>query len=286
VSNYSVVLPIVAAVQATETQLGLAPKWQAVNNAQVEFLENFLPLKSYLNLFPEIKASAMVSETSPRITAPNIKTIKAYGNLDVTVEWPEEGQACNIITPAKKSYPGVRLQKNRVSFHESKDYEFPIIRIETRSSDLVYMTMLPAGGEYTNFELEKAVKHLFWDSQPRLIFGKYGGLQFPMAKFRISEKISWLMGMKGQDAEGFPAVMADALQETKLKLNRQGARVISKVWLRTDVMLARMPDPEPPDYIINQPFLVWFVRTKVAQPYAIFWLDEADWKDPGDLDSF
>ena len=71
--------------------------------------------------------------------------------------------------------------------------------------------------------------------------------------------------------------IAQALQQTKLKLNHIGAKVESAVAIRM-MRCASFRKPKPP-LAIDKPFFVWATRDGMAVPYFSGYITEEDWKE-------
>ncbi len=278
----SVVLPIVGAVRITEEKLGGDARWRATNPEQEIFLRDYYGSTiSLLARVPELVSSAEVLKAADRYE------VRAKSVLDVTVEWPELGDQTDIehaIT--KQRFAGVRMKSAYVTFFRTADHPYPVACVKTKTGDTVYMAMCPEARGLKDRELDRLIAKCFSSAQLRPTFREFGGLRFPMVKHERLENITWLVGMRGQDAEEWPAEIVEATQETKLRMNCKGARVRSEVRLRTVVLLSAGPmDMPPPDHTIDLPFLIWFTRPSLPVPYAIALIGEADWRDPGDLEN-
>ena len=279
-SNSSVIAAIVSAMEETNRQLGEGAVWDPKDGMQKLFLlEDMNGWRPWIKEIPEMVASSQIEVIG------DIKHIRAKSHLDVTVHWPEEGIEVKIIDPEDKDkiYPGVRLKREFMTFYSFKGHEYPVARINTQTNDEVWITMCPDGGNLVGRELDVFIRERFLLGEHQMTFHKFGGLKFPMIKFEVEGKIFWLIGMRGTDGDGFPAEIADASQMTKFGMNTKGARVISTVRIHTTVMMAAAPEYVPPDHVINRPFLLWITRPGIPSPYAIFWFDQENWKNPGDL---
>ena len=98
----------------------------------------------------------------------------------------------------------------------------------------------------------------------------------------MSKRRSWLIGMRTTMGEGHQeAVISQALQQTKFKMNQLGARVKSAVAIGISKTSASIEILEP--IIINKPFFLWIERPGLSFPLMYAYIDEANWKNPGDL---
>ena len=80
--------------------------------------------------------------------------------------------------------------------------------------------------------------------------------------------------------DGLPGIIAQASQQTKLKMNEIGARVESVVAIA--IVLGGMDAPEP-DHVINRPFLIWFERDGLSRPLFAGHITPDDWRNPGNI---
>ena len=72
--------------------------------------------------------------------------------------------------------------------------------------------------------------------------------------------------------------ISQALQQTKFKMNQFGARVKSAVAIAVSRAMSREVGLD-----IDQPFYLWIERDGVTVPVMYAYLDQEDWKDPGNL---
>jgi len=77
-----------------------------------------------------------------------------------------------------------------------------------------------------------------------------------------------------------PAIITQALQQTKLRMNEEGARAQSAVAI--GVLRGCLPTY---DYVIDWPFLFWITRPGISKPLFVAYVTEDDWKNPGDIRS-
>jgi len=285
----SCVLPIVGAIQACEiapVNAGSDLQWTAVNSPQIDFLEMFEDLRGLVGDIPELTrmASFDVEEVNAflRDNGFDIQLLgtlnRARGDfatasiLDLLVEWLEAGTETEVETPKGEVFPAARIKKDVVSYFRSGGNSEPVVCIDTKSGDKVYMTMLDDSQNLDLVEL-----FLMEDFIP---CSKFGDLVFPMVNLDYQPDISWLIGMHAQGEDGRPLIVSQALQQTKLRMNHIGARVESAAAV-TVVRMARMPKP---DYVINRPFFVWFVRDGFPVPLFIGRIEKDCWANPGGLD--
>ncbi len=104
-----------------------------------------------------------------------------------------------------------------------------------------------------------------------------------MVMFDHAVKIAWLEGMETTGIHQGPAWIAQALQQTRLKMNESGARAEGAVFFSVLAAAKYWWERPRPDHIINRPFLVWFERKGLAKPLFVAHITEEDWRSPGDI---
>ena len=285
---------IVAALMAAEGILGPDRTWGTSNANQERFVRDFLPrIKSDLPQITDlIKSTASFS--ADEINAflalhgfPGLRVepfspdrFGAVGILDALVKWIKAGTLVDIVTPGRgQRYPGVKIDKYGVSFCRHSSHRHPVVAITTQTQDIVYLTMHDDLTQASVFDLFSSAERLSHDLSQ---IWEFGSLHFPMVKIDQSEDISWLEGLSTlrQDT-AFLVWVEKALQQNRLKMNQFGARAQSATVLVVRSLGIEMPKPP---HIINQPFLVWFTRRGLSLPYFVAYVDESDWKNPGNLE--
>ena len=109
----------------------------------------------------------------------------------------------------------------------------------------------------------------------------YDGVTMPMVSLDMENDISWLTGLSTTDASGDPAVLTQAVQQTKLRMNERGARVQSAA----AVAGVRGTPPQPkPTYVMDEPFFIWVRQEGIPFPVFTGYITSESWKDPVCLD--
>ncbi|MCK4566559.1 MAG: hypothetical protein KAU48_04540, partial [Candidatus Thorarchaeota archaeon] len=199
--------------------------------------------------------------------------------LDLLGKWAIKGKESTVITEKKERFPGIKMANYGRKFHQVKDNPNFIIEIETRSDDVVYLMMaeeVPAGLAMVD-HVEQITNNMI--TAPF----DYDGFIFPKIDLDEQGPIDWLLGLELVTPSGkIPFyVIAQALQQTKLKMNEYGFRVKSAVAMG---MLAGAPLKKKEPYVINKPFLMWITRPGLSKPLFIAYLNKDVWKDPEGLD--
>jgi len=190
--------------------------------------------------------------------------------LKVLVEWKEAGQETYLTIEGnnEKRYPAVRLsEKDWVTFYRNDIHSHPIARVETKSGDVVWMTIHPARTDtpFDVIEFSKKDKHQI---------SEYNELVFPMVDYDQEVDISWIQGLS---LMGWRVVQA--LQQTKFRMNEIGAKVESAAAMK----LFRCITQHRRVFKIDGPMLLWIERPGLDMPLMSGIFTSDDWKKPEEL---
>lgn len=298
-SRTMVVAPIVAALVKSEKILGANRMWRAMSPEQERFLQEYFSQRTELARFSDQELRSWTSFAASQLNA----ILKQEGfdiqlqdflpdefgvvsTLDVLVEWLVEGQESTLSSNGVK-YHAVHMESRAevdgiytsslFEAYHSSVHTSPVALVSTKSGDKVYMTVAGAP-PYDDFDvinrvnairttLERAHTHYDW-------------LEFPMVDLDQKVDISWLRGMRTLSDKGDPALISQALQQTKFKMNERGAHVKSAVAIGIRVTSLKRNLP----LIIDQPFFLWIERQGVSTPILCAYLTQENWKNPGSLD--
>ncbi|MBI2046973.1 hypothetical protein HYT26_02320 [Candidatus Pacearchaeota archaeon] len=292
-SKTCVAYPIVAALRKAEELVKPVEKWRGSSLTCDRFLREFLDkCREEISKIPEIESIASWSADEInkflrdrgfdiQLQPLNKQEFGVASVLDMLVEWKEKGEATSVIRRnTHKTYPAVRIVEKHVDFFETNKHNHPIARLRTKSSDLVYMTILEnLPDSHGSFKLMEIAEELSeGDESDNLI----GGVVFPMVNLNQLVDISWLKNTRTTGADGQPAIITQAVQQTKLRMNEEGARAQSAVAI--GVLRGCLPKRKY-DYIIDWPFLFWITRPGISKPLFVAYVTEDDWKNPGDIRS-
>jgi hypothetical protein len=283
-SKTAAIYPIVSALAKADDMLGLCAKWRSKDCTQERFLSDFFnPCRN--EKIPEIESIAsrsaeeinrFLAERGFSIALDPFQYPSDFGTasvLDVLVEWVQTGRLVSIRADHTR-FEGVHLES--VSF--SKMIETVVARIPTKSGDDVCMAMYDDAPD--GMDLIDLVNKIRADAKS---CSDYEGIHFPMVNLDQRVDISWMKGLSTVGADGVPAIISQALQQTKLRMNEKGARAQSAVALgMMRCSVGPIPAPRPP-LIINEPFLFWIERDGLQQPLFVAHLTRDDWKNPGDI---
>ncbi|MBI4142933.1 hypothetical protein HY480_03610 [Candidatus Uhrbacteria bacterium] len=301
-SGTQVLYPIVAALVKAEDILGPHRTWQSSDHTQHEFLAHTFSARADLARIPDITSiAARDADTINKFLAERGFQIKLdpftdpsdFGTasvLDVLVEWATRGTKRKLQQKngARREYPGVRIEaKGRNVFvFRAKQFVNPIAVLETKSGDEVWLTVVDSKHASTFFEQPGVVPNALQlpsATDPHLVSnGEFGGVHFPMVSFDHQVDISWLRGLGTRDTGGVPAIIKQAFQQTRFRMNDVGARAESAVAIGAFRSAAVERRPQP-DLVIDEPFLLWIRRKDCRLPLFVGYFDTDTWKDPGTL---
>ena len=296
-----VILPILGCLKAAEEYLqgevwqqdkDRKPIWTPVNDQQKEFLEDFMRYAGLVDsLGDNLKRKAHCSvevinawlkengfdiQLSP--PPPGSRTFAVASILDVLVEWIEKGSKTTIHSAdTHEEFRAVKLKKgNGVSACEAKGHPNPVVSIRTKSSDTVCMTVLDRMPEGT-FGVAKKVEELR-SAQREWI--PSDGVVFPMVDYDSQVDISWIVNMRtGDRPDDFR--IEEAIQQTKFRMNEQGARAESAAAMTFRCLSIGGPDKT---IYIDRPFMLWIEREGIVAPLFTGVFAEDSWKEPKGLE--
>jgi hypothetical protein len=284
--------PIMAALLQASHSLG-AVQWSANTSLQEYFIKLYNSNLDDIEHFSDTELRSWASESARELNKIlsnegfDIQLDELQNNeigvvsiLDILLKWLKIGQELPINGHDEHKYPGVKIKsefvENRSTFLagiNSKEYTQQIAILNTTNGDVVYMTIADKG-ELKGFELLEHIlsikKNIEPDIRPKFV-------HFPMIDLNHQPDISWLIGLP-HSGGGY---ITQALQQTKFKMNHEGAHLKSAVAIA--VMRSLSPQIES-GIIINTPFYLWIERPSVKLPIICAYMDYDVWKDPSSLD--
>ena len=292
-------LPVAGCLEAAEEVLGLDRKWEPANcfaepttlKKQIALLDVYERLRKVIPGLSEINSIASLDYTViNRFLKEQGFTIQldpcdgelcVASVLDVLVEWIEVGDITKVYRD-KQEFPAAKI-KHGVNFLKHDDFVHPIVTLDTKSGDTVYMLVHEAIED--PFQLLDFIQQI---SQQAVLNNRdewgarHEGVIFPMIDYNEEIDISWIVGMNTVGTDGQPAIISQAKQQTKFKMNQIGARVKSAAAMS----MCRGISAKPKPYVIDQPFLCWILRKSVLgfDPIFVGHFGEANWKNPGSLE--
>lgn len=287
-SKTMVVYPMVSALLKAEDMLGPDRVWKPINETQAHFLTEF---------FQMCREEAMSLSEIESIASRNIEDINTFlrqrgftiqlrplgpdsfgvaSVLDLLVSWQEPGAKVRVeCIVDHRTYDAVWLGDG-IRYSLNSPHPHPIVTIKTQSGDVVHMSKLDHAPE--GFELVHLAEQLTpLPNQTRTA----SSVTFPMVDLNQEVDVSWMGGMQTRDEGDRPFLIAQALQQTILKMNEQGARAKSASAM--GIILGSAAIHSYPIIVIDAPFLLWFTRPNLKKPLFVGYITMADWKNPGSL---
>lgn len=284
-SGTASVYTIVGALAAVERCLGARPEWAAATETQATFLRDvYAACRPEVGRIPEIEryGSTSAEELNAFAASRGLSIcFEPFGAdeaggvslLNLLVKWTVPGQRTSVTTRDRRRFPAVRLPASAVEFRRSTSHPAPIAMIGTVSGDTVYLTPM-ASHDSDPVALARRL------TQASLECSRFAGIVFPMVDLEVKEDLSLLLGITTRAADGRPVSIRAAEHKSSLKMNEHGARVEDVAGVR--VVLGWHPRPSP-DFVIDEPFLLWVQRPSLSAPLFVAHLTPEAWRDPGDL---
>ena len=298
------VFPIIAALLKAEELLGVANEelgydWKSNNDKQEQFLEDFY------HALGRKEAKAMkeiVSMASKDVNVLNnlLKEqgfdiqLEPFGRHDsfgivsilkIMLEWFERGKPTTIKTP-EQNYLGVKMELGddvegeKAMLLEIPELPDPLIMIPAKNDHGVFMIRtdeIPIDG----FDLIEKIQDMMGqveDDPERYLSTKYGNVIFPKVDYNEKIDISWLEEMEINDDKEITWFIAQALQQTKFKMDEIGATIESAVAMEMQIRSCiGQQEYVKPDYIIDKPFFVGAGNMNLSAPAFYGYITEEDW---------
>ena len=288
VTDTLTIFPILGCFKASEDMLGGEQEWTPMTDVQTHFLEHFIEHMDQVdtlgeNLRRKADKNVEVINSWLRENGFDIHLRPLGGSrdfyvasiLDVLVEWLKEGTKTDIQN-AKGTFEGVRLKSGVAAYQNTEIHPHPVVKIRTKSEDDVLCMSICGRLPEDRFSIHWKVEQL------RSIQKPYSceGVIFPMVHYDKQVDISWLKGLRTAPGDMYWEV-AEALQQTKFRMNEFGARAESAVAMGMRFCCAAAA-PKP-WVVIDKPFILWIERRGVSMPLFAGTFAEDVWKNPGSL---
>ncbi|HSI20229.1 MAG TPA: hypothetical protein VLA04_00760 [Verrucomicrobiae bacterium] len=283
--------PIMRALDvASDLFPGKTLDWKAANPMQEIFLRFFSKHRDELNNVTGLDAIAdfdfdkvnawirdkgFTIQLDPAMGPGNpFATASVYDQL---VNWRNPGKVTTVHTEDNTSYPAFHL-KNGVEVRTYRHYSHPIVQIATESGHSVFITVLDAPPDAGLAVFDAAIRLNAGMADIQSSYEYYKGAIIPMVNLNQENDISWMKGLF-TDIEGdMPAIISQALMQTKLRMNENGARMQAAVALGVSRGIS-MDEP----YVVNRSFLYWCTQPGVTLPVFAAYVTPEDWSNPGDM---
>jgi len=280
--------PIIAAMVKAEEELGPCRQWLAHNDHARHFLaQRFAAGRCEVGSIPEIKSAFshsheainhfLAAQGFPSMQLRPFDRPEDFGVasiLKLALQWASRAERTQVYDRTNNVYPAVRMKSGNVAFLQCPGHPYPIALLKTTTEDQVFLTMMPRPVEEP--DLCGIAEVILRNSHPSR--ENFSGLIFPMIDLDVKPDITWLLGTETTGADNRPAVISQALQQTRLQIDEVGAVVQSAVALAVSKMAISLPATEP--HIINQPFLAVVNRPSLTLPIFVGYLDYDCWQQP------
>ena len=291
----TVTYPIVSAIFKAEEFVKDSKGFTTVNEIQKKFLAEFYsPSLSDLSRIDEIESIAHIEASvinqwlkergfSIKLAPFGPGGFGVASMMNLLGEWAMKGQDAMVVDEDKKVFPGVKMTNYGLKFYRIEGDENFVIELETKKGDRVYMKMEPEVPE--GLDLSTFVEGFHSKMKAFAPEGKgIEGFIFPKIDLDHKFTLEWLLGFRieCENSEIPYFEVAQAFQQTKLKMNEVGFRVKSAVALGMEKGGGMPRRTEP--YIINKPFLMWVTRSQFAKPLFVGYLNKDVWKNPEGLE--
>ncbi|MHA2424528.1 MAG: hypothetical protein ACXAEF_07055 [Candidatus Thorarchaeota archaeon] len=288
-----VTYPIVGAVRQIEEFLkddSPVKGWEEGNAKQEAFMKDFYSIcKSEIDTIQEIESIAHIDS---KVINEWLKhhgfdiELNPFGpggfgtasKLDLSGYWYRPGTSTVLYINRDETYDAVKMLAgyDLLKFKENEDL---VVRIRTEGKDHVYLMMVdevPSGLAMVDY-----VSKIQAEMENANI--EYEGVIFPMIDLNVQGPLQWIVGLKALVEGGsIPFYeIAQALQQTKLKMNHKGFRIKSAVAMGI-LAGAALKKKEP--YIINRPFVIWVSRPTLKKPLFVGYMNKDVWKNPQGLE--
>jgi len=284
-SPYTIPAAFVATEQVVHPNgiwvVGPHRRWNPINEQQRRYLEIFEIARTEVGSIPEIEAKgsfvAEVLNAFLRVHGFSIE-LEAFAPdefgvaavFEVVLAWLETGKAHTIVRTDGKTYPGVLLEHDLPAF-TVPGHENPVIRLPTKTADIVYMTMIEKQADECAM-IATARQCMATRQQTRTT-----QVLFPMVDLDVKVALGWLKGMWTLPQSGPQLKVTQALRQTKVKMNEEGVRIQEAA----AVGIAFAAVVLPHRHVIDRPFLMWAERPGLSLPLFVGYITEEDWKKPG-----
>ncbi|MCK5238429.1 MAG: hypothetical protein KAR33_02705 [Candidatus Thorarchaeota archaeon] len=288
-----VTYPIVGAVKQMEEFLkekAAVKNWEEANEFQQFFMKEFYSIcKNEIDTIPEIESIAHIDAS---VINDWLKhhgfdiELNPFGpggfgtasKLDLSGYWERTGSQTTIYLGSEESYPAVKMLAGYALFKYQENEDL-VVKVRTEGNDDVYLMMVdkvPSGLAMVDY-----VSQI--QSEMERAYIEYEGLIFPMIDLDVQGPLGWIVGLKAHVESGqIPFYeIAQALQQTKLKMNHKGFRIKSAVAMG---ILAGAPLKKKEPYIIDRPFVMWVSRPTLKKLLFVGYFNKDVWKDPEGLE--
>lgn len=200
--------------------------------------------------------------------------VYAASVLDMNVRWKAAGKATTMqLAESDKEVDSV-VMKSVAAVFESRGHDNPIVQIDTKDGDMVFMTRYEGAIPEDQTSLRRIVQKLAQSKKPA--DRKYAGAEFPMVDFDKSGDIMELIGARSTATDGDPLEIRQAKYQHRLRMNEIGARA------QAAAAIGMLKGFGPAPVVIDGPFILWFERDGII-PFSAK-INEEHMKKPRNLE--
>lgn len=277
------VVTLFHALSALEDEfLGKDRMWEGKNTDQKYILGLYAKNKALLSKLKGLKSKASIEwqvlndflkkdHFDPMFDEP-FEGIGAVSILDMLVKWLYTASLVEIYGKDQQFHTGFEIPEvGREAFKVGNQH---LARLKTKSGDFLWLVTTEAQPQSPFALVRYAFSTMEMAREPdRLVTT----VQVPEVDFDIKPDIRFVVGVSTHDKNDAYWYIAQAKQQFKLRINKEGAH--AKV--STGLVAKRggpMPD-EPQPLVFNKPFVGWFTQKAAPNlPIAIFYADYSCWK--------
>jgi hypothetical protein len=193
------------------------------------------------------------------------------------VEWLHGASICTVQGQDGNFHAGFAIPSKGAQLFEVENFG-EVVRIFTKSGDSLWLHM----PKHTPQKTADLINLAFGVMDSKRAPGQddFGEVQIPQVDFSMRPDISFMKKAWMRDKQGRPWEIEEAIQQFKLRMNKEGAHVRAA----TALVLRALSVPSQNAVTFDQPFIGWFTQKNVPTlPIAIFFADYDSWKATTDL---
>lgn len=252
--------------------------WKAYNSNQEKYLEIY---KNCMGAkIPEIEYKVSQGDVTPvndflrqRGFSIQLDQIGPFdlaiaSILEVILKWLTKGKKTALFYQLEE-YKAVNLSSG-VEVVLPKSFA-ATAKILTKNGDTVFMT-IPAEKPTDSFEVFEMARKLIAAKTSKASHYENRAI-FPMVDLDTQPDISWIIGLSDKRSEKWE--IAQALQQTKVKMDEEGVVIREAVALGVRCLAASFPSTYP--LVIDEPFLFVVKREGLKEPLFSAFLNTDGW---------
>lgn len=289
----STVYPVLGCLQAIEDFLGLHKpdlgpcSWTPKTNGQQAFLKKYgSNIRETKQLDFLTSAASWQTENINRFLREHGFTIQLTPSdepgafavaciLDVLLKWIAAKDT--FLQSGNVSYPAISIKGEDGVSAVALPNGNHLVSIRTKTDDVVSITMTSEPPPSV-FGIPAKIYEVLEQAKDGYAV-TVGSVTFPMVDLDVREDISFIVGL--ETGNGY--YIHEALQQTKYRMNEEGARAQSAAAMGARCCMITAPEPKL-NIIIDKPFLLWIRRPTTKLPVFSGYFEQDSWKRPANLD--